>query len=65
MLAAGNNRPLWVTEVACIEFAETIYYCNEQENEAFMKQIIKDMNDPVNKVERHSWFGAFLNTASS
>lgn len=63
-MLAVSNKPLWITEVACIEFSGTTYFCNEQENEAFMKQIVEDMNDPVNRVERYSWFGAFVDTAS-
>jgi hypothetical protein len=51
-------------QIGCVEYGATTYFCNEAETTAFMKQVMSDMDDPANNVERYSWFGAFPNMAS-
>lgn len=55
------GKPLWVTEVACMEFTpQGRTMCTEAEALAFMDHVVKEAANPAYKVERYAWFGALV-----
>lgn len=55
---AKYGKPMWITEMACIDYSSGTAYCNQQETDAFINEAIKIL-EADSRVAAYAWSDAY------